>query len=38
VNAADINPVESDADYELLVKEIGRVKSGRHYFNPSPQR
>ena len=38
VNASDINPVESDADYDLLVKEIGRVKSGRHYFNPSPRR
>ena len=38
VNAADINPLENDADYAALVKEIGRVKSGRHYFNPSPQR
>ena len=36
VNAAGINPVESEADYALLVKEIGRVKSGRHYFNPAP--
>lgn len=34
VNAADINPVDSEEDYELLVKEISRVKSGRHYFNP----
>jgi deoxyguanosine kinase len=34
VNAADINPVESDEDYSQLVKEISRVKSGRHYFNP----
>lgn len=34
VNATEINPVESDADYEMLVKEINRVKSGRHYFNP----
>ncbi|MGA9855909.1 MAG: deoxynucleoside kinase [Gammaproteobacteria bacterium] len=34
VNAADINPVDSDDDYALLVKEISRVKSGRHYFNP----
>jgi len=34
VNAADINPVDSEEDYGLLVKEISRVKSGRHYFNP----
>lgn len=34
VNATDINPVESEADYQLLVREISRVKSGRHYFNP----
>ncbi len=35
VNAADINPVDSEEDYELLVKEISRVSSGRHYFNPT---
>ena len=38
VNAADINPVESEADYASLVREISRVRSGRHYFNPSPLR
>ena len=36
VNAADINPVESEADYASLVREISRVRSGRHYFNPTP--
>ncbi len=36
VNAADINPVESVADYAALVREISRVHSGRHFFNPSP--
>jgi deoxyadenosine/deoxycytidine kinase len=36
VNATDINPVESEADYASLVKEISRVRSGRHYFNPTP--
>jgi deoxyadenosine/deoxycytidine kinase len=36
VNAADINPVESEADYAALVREISRVRSGRHYFNPTP--
>ncbi|HET7921405.1 MAG TPA: deoxynucleoside kinase [Gammaproteobacteria bacterium] len=34
VNASDINPLDSEADYQLLVKEISRVKSGRHYYNP----
>lgn len=38
VNAADINPVESEADYAALVREISRVRSGRHYFNPTPVR
>ncbi len=36
VNAAGINPVENEEDYALLVREIRRVNSGRHYFNPSP--
>ena|SRR5690348_709607 len=36
VNATDINPVDNEEDYALLVREIRRVKSGRHYFNPSP--
>ena len=36
VNATDINPVESEADYSALVREISRVRSGRHYFNPTP--
>jgi deoxyadenosine/deoxycytidine kinase len=36
VNAADINPVESEADYAALVREISRIHSGRHYFNPAP--
>jgi deoxyguanosine kinase len=36
VNAADINPVDSAADYAALVREISRIHSGRHYFNPTP--
>lgn len=36
VNATDINPVENEEDYALLVREVNRVKSGRHYFNPTP--
>jgi deoxyguanosine kinase len=36
VNATDINPLENEEDYTLLVREIRRVNSGRHYFNPTP--
>lgn len=34
VNAAQINPVNNDRDYEMLLEEALRVKSGRHFFNP----
>lgn len=34
VNAADINPLENKEDFALLLREIRRVRSGRHYFNP----
>jgi len=36
VNAAEINFAESDADYNMLLEQINRVTSGRHYFNPTP--
>ena len=36
VNATDMNPLENEEDYALLVREIQRVRSGRHYFNPTP--
>ena len=36
VNAAEINPLESAADYAALLLEICRPRHGRHYFNPSP--
>jgi len=36
INAADINPVESDADYQLLLGRICSIRSGKHYFNPAP--
>ena len=36
VNAAEINPVESAADYAALLLEICRPRHGRRYFNPSP--
>jgi deoxyadenosine/deoxycytidine kinase len=34
VNAADIDPVGSEADYAGLLAEIVRARRGRHYFNP----
>jgi deoxyadenosine/deoxycytidine kinase len=34
VNAADIDIVNSERDYRLLVEQVGRITSGRHYFNP----
>ncbi len=36
VNASEINPLERKEDYENLVREIGKVRAGRHFFNPSP--
>jgi deoxyadenosine/deoxycytidine kinase len=34
VNAAEIDPVGSDADYAGLLAEVVRARKGRHYFNP----
>lgn len=34
VNAAEINYVDSDADFETLLEYIRKVRSGRHFFNP----
>lgn len=34
VNAAEIDLVNSDRDYEALVDRIVGIHSGRHYFNP----
>ncbi|HEB99329.1 MAG TPA: deoxynucleoside kinase [Thiotrichales bacterium] len=36
VNAAHIDLVGNDRDYEALLTEIGRVRTGRHFFNPLP--
>lgn len=36
INAKDINPIESDSDFELLVERILSHRSGRGFFNPSP--
>jgi deoxyadenosine/deoxycytidine kinase len=34
VNAAEIDPVGSEKDYQGLLAEIVRPRKGRHYFNP----
>jgi deoxyadenosine/deoxycytidine kinase len=34
VNAASIDPISNDADYEELLGQIGRTVRGRLYYNP----
>jgi deoxyadenosine/deoxycytidine kinase len=34
VNAADIDPVGNEADYQGLLAAVNRPRKGRHYFNP----
>lgn len=36
VNAAEIDLVQNDQEYELLLQRIVQTKSGRQYFNPLP--
>jgi deoxyguanosine kinase len=36
VNAAYIDLVNSDTAYQELLEQIGRARTGRHYFNPMP--
>ena len=36
VNAADIDIVNSEQDYQLLLEEVRRVRTGRFFFNPAP--
>lgn len=36
INTSDINPVESERDYRMLLEQIQSIDSGRHYFNPAP--
>ncbi len=36
INAAEINPVDREEDYRLLLERICTVGSGKHYFNPAP--
>jgi deoxyadenosine/deoxycytidine kinase len=35
VNASTIDPVNSDADYQVLFDQACRVTGGRHFFNPA---
>ena len=34
VNASQIDPVNNDADFEQLFRQIERTTGGRHFFNP----
>lgn len=34
VNAAEINPVDREGDFQTLLDYILRIRSGRHFFNP----
>ncbi len=34
VNAENINYVDNDEDFDMLLEHILRISSGRHYFNP----
>lgn len=36
VNATEIDLVNSDEDYRTLVEYLLNIKSGKHYFNPTP--
>ena len=35
VNAATIDPIHRESDYQELLQTILRVKHGRHFFNPA---
>ena len=34
VNASQIDPINNEADYEQLFRQIERTTGGRHFFNP----
>lgn len=36
VNAAEIDPVNNEQDYQQLLERARAVQRGRHYFNPLP--
>lgn len=35
VNATQIDPINNEADYDQLFKQIERTTGGRHFFNPT---
>ena len=35
VNAAEIDFANNQRDYDLLLEQVRKIRSGRHYFNPS---
>jgi len=35
VNAAHIDLVDNEEDYQALVEQVQSTRSGRHYFNPT---
>jgi deoxyadenosine/deoxycytidine kinase len=37
INATEIDLVSNEEDFLSLVEEAGRLKRGRHYFNPMPR-
>ena len=37
VNAAAIDPIHRESDYQELLRTISRVRAGRHFFNPATE-
>ena len=37
VNAASIDPIHREVDYQELLHTIARIKRGRHFFNPAAE-
>ena len=35
VNAAEIDFANNQRDYDLLLEQVRKIRSGRHYFNPA---
>ena len=35
INAAEIDFANNQRDYELLLEQVRKIRSGRHYFNPA---
>jgi deoxyadenosine/deoxycytidine kinase len=36
VNAAELDYVNNDQDYTVLLEQVRTIRSGRHFFNPQP--